>query len=271
MRVTIATSPAKPDQPNEDFAAAWPAGAVLLDGAGLSGTTSKCTHGVAWYARHLGGNLLAGLPSVDASLRDILAQGIRETASLHSDVCDLDDPGTPSSTVVMVRLASRHVEYLVLADSVLVVSTVDGEPVVVTDGRADEVGRAFRQAMDATENDTPEHDEALRRYVQTSWEYRNRPGGFWVAAADPSVAAEALTGEVPLREAGSVALLSDGASRLVDLFGLADWREVLALLDSDGPEEVIRRVREAEDADPRGARWPRAKAHDDTTIAYCTE
>jgi hypothetical protein len=271
MRVTIATSPAKPEQPNEDFAAACPTGVVLLDGAGLSGTTSKCSHGVAWYARHLGGCLLAGLPSFDASLRDILAQGIRDTASLHSDVCELDDPGTPSSTVVMVRATADRLEYLVLADSVLVVSTVDAQPAVVTDGRADEVGRAFRQAMDATPNGTPEHDEALRRYVQTSWEYRNRPGGFWVAAADPSVASEALTGEFPLREVASVALLSDGASRLVDLFGLADWPELVALLDCHGPEEVIRRVREAEDADPRGARWPRAKAHDDTTLAYCTD
>jgi hypothetical protein len=267
MRVTIATSPAKPDQPNEDFAAACATGAVLLDGAGLSGTASKCTHGVAWYARHLGGCLLAGLPS-GAPLRSVLADGIRETASLHSEVCELDDPGTPSSTVVIVRIASDRLEYLVLADSVLLVSTVDSPPVVLTDGRADEVGRAYRQAMDATANGTPEHDEALREYVQTSWAYRNRPGGFWVAAADPSAADEALTGEFPLREVNSVALLSDGASRLVDLFGLADRSQLSALLESSGPGEVIRRVRAAEDADPRGARWPRGKAHDDATVLY---
>jgi hypothetical protein len=57
----------------------------------------------------------------------------------------------------------------------------------------------------------------------------------------------------------------------VDLFGLADWRELVALLDSAGPDDVIRRVRQAEDADPRGTRWPRGKAYDDTTIGYCTD
>jgi len=68
-----------------------------------------------------------------------------------------------------------------------------------------------------------------------------------------------------------VALLSDGASRLVDLFGLADWPEIVALLGDAGPAEVIRRVRAAEDGDPRGARWTRGKAHDDATIAYCVD
>ena len=41
------------------------------------------------------------------------------------------------------------------------------------------------------------------------------------------------------------ALLSNGASRLVDTFGLTDWAGLLRLLDH-GPAEIIRRVREAE-------------------------
>jgi hypothetical protein len=172
----------------------------------------------------------------------------------------------------MMRVAGERLEYLVLSDSVLLlVPAGPGAPVVVTDNRADEVGRGYRQELDATPGGTPEHDDALRRYVQASWEHRNRPGGFWVAAADASVADEAIVGDVPLGDVGSVALLSDGASRIVDLFGLADWPGLGALLRSGGPDEVIRRVRAAEDDDPRGARWPRGKAHDDATIACCVD
>jgi hypothetical protein len=40
-------------------------------------------------------------------------------------------------------------------------------------------------------------------------------------------------------------------------------------LQHDGPTQVISRVREVEDADPTGARWPRYKHSDDATAAFC--
>ena len=47
MQVTLATTPADPARPNEDFVAASPDAAVLLDGAGTPmGSESGCTHGV---------------------------------------------------------------------------------------------------------------------------------------------------------------------------------------------------------------------------------
>jgi hypothetical protein len=63
-------------------------------------------------------------------------------------------------------------------------------------------------------------------------------------------------------------LLSDGASRLVDVFGLATWDELLVLLEESGPGELVRRVRAAEAADPQGRRWPRTKGSDDATPIY---
>jgi hypothetical protein len=62
--------------------------------------------------------------------------------------------------------------------------------------------------------------------------------------------------------------MSDGASRLVDVFGLPSWSELLALLDDGGPAELVRQVRAAEAADPQSRRWPRAKANDDATVVY---
>jgi hypothetical protein len=63
-------------------------------------------------------------------------------------------------------------------------------------------------------------------------------------------------------------LLSDGASRLVDLFELATWEELLALLDESGPDELLRQVRAAEAVDPQGRQWPRTKRSDDATAVY---
>ncbi|MFE9695001.1 protein phosphatase 2C domain-containing protein [Micromonospora sp. NPDC005806] len=271
MQVTMATSPAKPGQPNEDFTAATPNGVVLLDGAGLSGTTSRCSHGVAWYTRQLGGALLAGLAGDDGQdLAAILAEAIRQTAAAHEGTCDLDDPGTPSATVVMLRATGDDLEYLVLADSVLVLNLASEVPLVITDDREAHIGRHYRAAMDNLTNGTPEHDQARRDYVQALRAHRNRPGGFWVAAADPRAADEAILGSRPIKDVTAAALLSDGVSRLADRFNLTDWAGLLAILHDHGPAELIRRVRAAEDSDLPGNRWPRGKTHDDATAAYCT-
>ena len=97
---------------------------------------------------------------------------------------------------------------------------------------------------------------------------RNRPGGYWVAAADPQAASQAVTGTLPAKTLRRAVLLRDGASRLVDLFELATWAEPLALLDENGPEELLHQVRAAEAVDPEGRQWPRTKRSDDATAVY---
>ncbi|MGV9534714.1 protein phosphatase 2C domain-containing protein [Streptosporangium sandarakinum] len=271
MRVTFATE-AAPGRPNEDFIAATPDAIVLLDGAGTpAGSESGCVHGVAWYARALGSNLIASLAQDGKPLTEILAEGIKAVASLHDFVCDLDHPGSPSATVVMLRRTADTLDYLVLADSVLVLDTLDAaEPLVVCDDREALVGAAHRASMDALPSGSPEHAAAHRKYVEALRDHRNRDGGFWVAAIDPLAAEQALTRTVPISDVRAAALLSDGASRLVDRFHLATWRQALDVLAGSGPTELIRRVREAERSDPDGSRWPRGKTYDDATAAFWT-
>ena len=271
MRVSMATAPAYPDQPNEDFVAASPHGVVLLDGAGLSGNTTKCVHGVAWYARRLGTALLARLTD-EADLKTILATAICEIAESHAETCNPgDDPATPSSTVIVLRRAGDAIEYLVLADSVLVLDTGEDPPIVITDDREAKIGKRYRARMDALTNGTPEHDEARRDYVRAVQAHRNTSGGFWVAAANPEAAEHAIAGSYPAKFVRAAALLSDGASRLADWFHLTGWRGLLSILDSQGPNTLIDQVRDAEASDPHGIRWPRGKTHDDATVAYCTD
>jgi hypothetical protein len=67
-----------------------------------------------------------------------------------------------------------------------------------------------------------------------------------------------------------VAVLTDGAARLVSMFELLDWRGVLDVLDEHSPTELIRRVRAIEAADPNGTRWPRNEGSDDATAVYAS-
>jgi hypothetical protein len=271
MRVTIATDCAPGQSENEDFAGAVANAAVLLDGAGLSGVDDGgCVHGVAWYARKLGTTLLGELvQDAGDTLTDALMSAITEVADLHRPTCDLSHPGTPSATVVILRERGGDLDYLVLADSTLVLEDVQAGLTVVTDQREAEIGRRYRAEMDALIGGSPAHANARAEYVAALRAHRNREGGFFVAAADPEVAKYAVTGTAPLATTRSALLLSDGASRLNDRFNQQTWEETLGLVVSNGPSALISAVRTAEHGDMQGRRWPRGKVFDDATAVLC--
>ncbi|WP_405934398.1 integrase [Streptomyces longwoodensis] len=269
MRVTLASLSAQPGRENEDFAAAASGAAVLLDGAGVAGADTGCSHGVAWFSSTLGGLLLGAITAhAGRPLPECLADSIRAVRSLHQGTCDLVHRASPTSTVVAVRARGDALEYLVLGDSSLLLAGAGEEPTVVTDRRLDEVGKRLRGPVAALPTGSPEHAVALADYRDALTELRNRPGGFWIAGPDPRAAEHSLTGAVPLASLTSVTLLSDGATRLVDRFELTTWQEALAVVDSSGPAELVRRVREVEAGDVEGRRWPRGKAHDDATVLH---
>ncbi|MFG3263981.1 integrase [Streptomyces bobili] len=271
MRVTLASQPAEPGRENEDFAAAAPGAAVLLDGAGVAKAETGCTHGVAWFSATLGGLLLSTITAHPAwPLAECVADAISAVRSLHEDDCDLAHRASPTSTVVAVRTVAEALEYLVLGDSSLLLADKNTGPTAVTDRRLDDIGKRLRGPVDALPTGSPEHAAALAEYRDVLTGLRNRPDGFWIAGPDPDAAEHALTGTVPLGSLSSVTLLSDGATRLVDRFELTTWQKTLAVLDSSGPAELIRRVREVEAGDPDGQRWPRGKAHDDATALHWT-
>jgi hypothetical protein len=267
MRAAIATQAGSQDTANEDWAGvAAPGLAVLLDGLSApNGTGTGCRHGTPWYVSHLGPQLLALASDPSRSLADALAEAIRQVASLHPG-CDLTHPGTPSATVVLLRTLDKGADYLALADAVLLLDTTDGLK-VVSDERVDQLAAKERAAAQVPSGSAlklrrrAQFTKALRRN-------RNRPGGYWVAAADPQAASQAITGSLPGKTLHRAVLLSDGASRLVDLFKLATWEELVALLDENGPDGLLHQIRAAEAIDPEGRQWPRTKHSDDATAVY---
>ncbi|MGC4957892.1 integrase [Actinomadura citrea] len=271
MRVLIASEPGHPERGNEDFAAAAPGLLLVVDGAGTpAGVESGCSHSVAWYARNLGGLLLAAASDVAVGLDEALAVSINRVNALHATSCDLGHPGSPSATVALARVHNGRLEHLVLSDSVLVLDRFDQAPTAVSDDRLADVIARLDEPAGPCAVGSDEHARRLRTRVERLASYRNQPGGFWVASTKPEAAHEALTGSTPLAELGAVALLSDGASRLVDRFQLMGWADLLGVLRKDGPRELIARTREIESTDPDGSRWPRGKASDDASAVYWT-
>jgi hypothetical protein len=243
VRLTYATQ-AAPGLVNEDYVVAGPDWAVVLDGATApAGVDSGCVHDVPWLVHQLAGALAGRLATGESgSLADILAAAVKQVGTAHADTCDLANPDSPSSTVAMARWGDGRLECLVLADSPIVVRCTDGDIRVVEDDRLLHLPGGL-----------PYTRELVRSH-------RNRPGGFWVASTSQAAAYEAVTATFPEDGIDTVALLTDGVTRLVERYGHT-WHGLVGELRTSGPEHVIGLVRDAERAAPAA----HGKPHDDAT------
>ncbi|MFI2778688.1 hypothetical protein [Streptomyces sp. ALB3] len=255
MRIELATGPGSPERPNEDWvSAAAPAAGqggvvVLLDGVTPPGDGGGCVHAVPWFTARLGGALAELSASRrDLTLSDILAMSIRRTADTHRSLCDLSHPRTPQATVVLARWDDERIEHLVLSDSVLLLEAPDGTVRPLLDDRLDRLPPG-----------------SLASVLVTDTRFRNKEGGFFTAAADPSVSSRAVTGETPRTEVRALAALTDGASRWTEKFREGDWTDTLGVLRKEGPQGLIDRVRALELADTGRVYLRRGKTHDDAT------
>ncbi|WP_089098803.1 protein phosphatase 2C domain-containing protein [Streptomyces hyaluromycini] len=259
MRTEVVSEPGTPERPNEDFAgvglpASGQGGCVIvLDGVTPPRDGTGCLHSVPWFTARLGGALTELTVSRgDLTLREILERAIDRTAAAHGDTCDLSHPRTPQATVVLSRWSEETVEFLVLSDSALLLRSPDGTVTPVLDDRLDRVPRASL-ASDTIADAT----------------VRNREGGFFTAAADPSVADRAVTGTVPRAEVRALAALTDGATRWTEKFREGDWTALLGVVRKEGARALVDRVRELEAADREERVFlRRSKTHDDATVVY---
>ena len=270
MQVTLASRPSPDAVSNEDFIAATTSVVVVVDGASVPpGLATGCVHGTAWFARQLGVQLLGLLTTeADHSPADSLAQAISHVAALHADTCDLGHPGSPSATVAVLRERPETVDYLVLGDTTILLEQPTGIR-AITDDRLETVASVQHDAMHQQATGSADHARSFAQLVTEQRRHRNHPDGFWVASTNPDAAQHALVDTVARESLHRAAVLSDGATRLVDRFGLVDWSSFLAVLAEQGPDAIIAQVRAAEQSDPDGQRWPRGKRHDDASAAFC--
>jgi hypothetical protein len=267
VHVSMATSAGQPGRPNEDFVGAVPGAVVLLDGAGIPGTESICRHGVAWYTHRLGGALLARLSRDDGrDLTAVLAEAIDEIAADHRSTCDITNPSSPQATVAIARLGGSLLDYLLLGDCFLVLNQISGGPLIITDEREVTARRICTAPLVGVGRDTAEYERIRDCCIKALHARRNHQGGYWIAKDDPHAAEEAVAASCPLQDLDSLALLSNGASRIVSPYGLTSWPGLLKLLGAAGPAEIIRRVRQAEAAI---AQNPGARVPDDASVAHC--
>lgn len=283
--LAVACRPGSSEISNEDAYATLAAAVAVVDGTtSPGGLSTGCVHGTAWFSRSLARELVAaaGLalagPAVarpgarrpgGGDLRTALESALAAIAARHRGSCDLTAPGTPSASVGLLVVRDDRVDYLVLSDVTILIESAD-ELRVVTDDRCGRLLGALPERVLRTPSGSPERTEQLVRLVTIQRGLRNVPGGYWLAGAVPEAARHAIVGSVARSGIRGAALLTDGASRLVDLFRDLAWQSAIPALRNAGPRAWIDRVRCLEESDRDMIRWPRLKCSDDATVAVLT-
>ncbi|MFI6485572.1 hypothetical protein ACIBH1_47240 [Nonomuraea sp. NPDC050663] len=269
MDVSFATLAGSVDVANEDAVAATSGVVAVVDGVSTSRLATGCIHGTPWYANSLATQIVAAAsrePGRD--LRGVLFEALQSVALSHADTCDLTADGTPSATVAIARPYGEQLDYLVLSDATIAIETGAGVE-VISDKRVDALVGDLSLAAKLATPGSEDQKERMEELITTQRRLRNVEGGYWLAGAVPEAAQHAVAGSLPLGEVRTVAVMSDGASCLVDVYQSMEWGRALAMLAADGPEAWLRRVREIELADASKQQWPRYKVSDDATIALC--
>lgn len=219
------------------------------------------------YAETLGSIIADQLDrGPDVDLTHAVAEAIRNTtAKLH-----LDGGASPSSTVAILRAGPGSTDLYVLGDSPIYYGT--GRTTHrFADDRLAALPLAERtqyvEALRSGAGYDDQHRATLADLQRAQRGYRNRAGGYWIAETDPTAAGHGLTATVPADRIAWAVLATDGAADPINHHGWPEWPDV-AQLDHETLTRLLQQLHEWEsNEDPEGGLMPRAKRHDDKTLA----
>ncbi|MBO0849174.1 MAG: hypothetical protein J2P20_06920 [Pseudonocardia sp.] len=219
------------------------------------------------YADHLGRQIADRLTAApEADLRATLAAAITDTAAR----LQLRAGESPWSTVAILREGPAALDALVLGDSTVRWGTNPGAGNGwVADHRLAALPiphrERYRRRLRAGTGYDQRHSELLRELQTWQRRYRNTTRGYWIAETEPLAAYQAVVTAVP--HARWAVLATDGALGPLTHLGGRSWSDIAAL-DASGLHLLLEHCHAWErDQDPNGRRLPRAKRHDDKTLA----
>lgn len=267
------TAPGNPDKPNDDAWSATDRFAAVLDGAtGLGGRLLDCPSDAAWVAQRGAERLahhseaLGGEALLYAALREIEAEFVAGRSRAPAQMYEL-----PMASLMMVRAAGADaIDAGWFGDCSAMVRQPGAATLVVGDGldKRDQE-RADVLALAATFGGDPA--DALNRpeFIADRRRHRNRynvgPNGPWVFAPDARCSRHARTSRIPVPAGTDILIASDGFTALVTDYEAYDVDGVLAAAGAKGLAALVAELRAIEEADPKGARYPRFKTSDDAT------
>lgn len=224
----------------------------------------------AWFAQvisdHLAAAFATGQPTSSA-----IAQAVGEAARAATGLCDIAGIATfelPSACLVAARETASGLELTNLGDSVIVWRASGGvaTPFGTTPLAAlEETLHRVLDAALAAGRSRAEGVAEARALARENRKLMNSPEGYWILDLSgdgvPHAEIDICASQGPV----DVLVMTDGFSRLVELYGVYDWDGLLDRALEVGLAPLHDELRAIEAADEDCIRHQRFKARDDAT------
>lgn len=200
------------------------------------------------------------------SLPGVVADAITHTIKAFR----LGHGPSPSSTIAILRARDALVDLYVLGDSPIYYGIGEAARTLIDD-RLETLAipehKRYRSALMEGAGFTDQHRRTLVELQRVQRMRCNRPDGYWIASTDPTAAGYGISVTIPREQVEWAVLATDGAADLIQHHAQPPWFEI-AQYDAENLTALLVRLHEWESVgDPDGRILPRAKRHDDKTLA----
>lgn len=261
---------------NEDVANLNKHGAWILDGAtGLNGKNLIDEDSDAkWYVKQWDEYVNKNFHRTDIDLKRIVKEGINVVKDKYykrvknKSVKSLD---LPSSSIVLTRWIKDTLEYFILGDCTLIIEN-NNKLNVIKDDSVTKLDNKVFQAMDEImkkEGKTlPEAKKEVNNLIVRNRLLKNTNEGYWILGFDAEAVDRGLYGKIPFNSDTKLLMASDGFSAITDRYNYIDMENLIHEAQNKGLDNLCRKLREIEEEDSSGNKYPRFKKNDDASAIY---
>ncbi|TAJ72705.1 MAG: hypothetical protein EPO51_08000 [Phenylobacterium sp.] len=224
----------------------------------------------AWFSREISGRFEEAF-SVALSTPAAVLRGVHATAEAARTMCDIGKVPAfelPSASLVVAREVGSRLELTNLGDSVIVWRGAGGPANRFGWSELGGFEDALHRVLDAALADGLPRAVGVERARALARENRklmNRPDGYWILDLSGAGVSQAQIEACPAPAPVDVLLMTDGFSRLVEVYGAYDWDGLMDRALENGLEPLYDELRGIEAADEACSRFQRFKARDDAT------
>jgi len=261
---------------NEDVANLNKHGAWILDGAtGLNGKNLIDKDSDAkWYVKQWDEYVNKNFHRTDIDLKRIVKEGINIVKDKYynrvkdKSIKSLD---LPSSSIVLTRWIKDTLEYFILGDCTLIIEN-NNKLNVIKDDSVTKLDNKVFQAMDEImkkEGKTlPEAKKEVNNLIVRNRLLKNTNEGYWILGFDAEAVDRGLYGKIPFNSDTKLLMASDGFSAITDRYNYIDMENLIHEAQNKGLDNLCRKLREIEEEDSSGDKYPRFKKNDDASAIY---
>jgi serine/threonine protein phosphatase PrpC len=237
--------------PNEDIFGVEGNFAWIFDGAT---SASPSQQGASELVLALSDGIREAVLAGDTDLRQIGKRGVDAAIQrLKTDSSKIP----PSAAGLICKLQGDIIEYLVLGDVTMIVSSQKSISIVR------DPSSLQREVSYLTEAKTSQR--SLGDVLDKRRRGMNTEAGYWIWSVSKDAVDKAYLSQFVVSPDSWVLLASDGFLRLVDLFKNVSYDELMLLAINKGCDSIIDMVRELESEDADCSRFSRASVCDDAS------